>query len=605
MIEKMKQTFLYGGLEREQYKEISAEIDESNRKSVITLSIAAVLIFGVRLLMKYSTVPYTNRVVFGAAILCFALLALVNKLVKKNTYIIHCSAYLFMVIYLLTGILSSVGEGSVHQRTTLYLAFVMSAPMLFALNAVELSAVVVPSEILYLYLIGKYQSTFWVYATNQGNSLILSITGLGLGIYMANKKFSGIYNAYMNSRMEEIQELNRELAESRKKLQAALSDAEHANHAKTIFLNNMSHDIRTPMNAIIGFTSLAEAHIDHKEQVRNYLGKIMISSRHLLSLINDVLDMSRIESGKVKIEEKPMHLPDVIHDVRTITQAGFDARQQRFTVDAGTVRHEDIIGDSLRLNQILLNILGNAIKFTPAGGHISLQIVELQTAPEGYADYEFHVSDSGIGMSREFQQHIFEAFSREETAAVSEIQGTGLGMAITKNIVDMMHGTITVHSEEGKGTEFVVSLRFRLCEEPVIRAEESSQEVELAGKHILLAEDNELNAEIVTEILTEAGFVVDAVSNGREAVTRMEDGNKEKYDLILMDIQMPIMDGYEATRHIRALKDPAAAGIPILAMTANAFEEDRRMALDAGMNGHVSKPIDTAKLFAMMKRVLN
>lgn len=736
-IKKIKETFLYGGLEKDQYKAISADINESNRRSIITLSIVAMLIFGMRLLLKYSEVPYTNKVVFIIAIVIFAFLAIINKLVKKNTYVIHCSAYMFIAVYLMTGILSSIGDGSIQERTTLYLAFVMSAPMLFALNAVELTSVVGAAELVYLYLIGRFQSEFPVYATNKGNSIILSLTGLGLGIYMANRKFTGIYNAYMNSRLQEIKELNNELAENRKELQAALASAEHANRAKTVFLNNMSHDIRTPMNAIIGFTSLAATHIDNKEQVKDYLGKIMTSSQHLLSLINDVLDMSRIESGKVKIEEKAMHLPEVIHDIRTIIQAGITAKQLDFFIDIEDVDNEDIIGDSLRLNQILLNILGNAIKFTPTGGIVSLRVIETHNAPKGYADYEFRVKDNGIGMSEEFQKHIFEAFTREKSATVSGIQGTGLGMAITKNIVDMMNGTIEVNSEEGKGTEFVVSLRFKLSgevvryekipelqgiralvadddtnacrsvskmlreiglrpewtisgKEAVIRAEDAmeigdefgvyiidwlmpdmngietvrrirrvvgnnkpiiiltaydwadieqeareagvtafcskplfmselrdilsqpfrvkedsakekiSKKTGLKGKHILLAEDNELNAEIANEILGEKGFIVDTVGDGTDAVAIMENGNKEGYDLILMDIQMPVMDGYEATKRIRALKDTQAANIPIIAMTANAFEEDKKMALSVGMNGYILKPIDVDRLVEMM-----
>ena len=735
---KIKKTFLYGGLEREQYKDVSTDIDESNRRSIIALSVTAILIMGMRLLLTYSEVPHINKVVFMTAIMLFAFLAIINKLITKNTYVVHCSAYLFILVYLLVGIISSVGEGSLQERTTLYLAFVMSAPMFFALNSVELSAVVIPSELLYLYLIGKYQSAYAVYATNVGNSVILSITGLGLGIYMANKKFSGIYNAYMNSRMEEIRELNNELAEGRKKLEVALASAEHANRAKTIFLNNMSHDIRTPMNAIIGFTSLAATHIDNKEQVQDYLAKIMTSSQHLLSLINDVLDMSRIESGKVKIEEKPMHLPEMIHDIRTIIQAGISAKQLDLFIDIEDVKNEDIIGDSLRLNQILLNILGNSIKFTPTGGIISLRVIEKNTAPKGYADYEFHIKDNGIGMSEEFQGHIFEAFSREKTSTVSGIQGTGLGMAITKNIVDMMNGNIVIHSEEGKGTEFIVSLRFQLSgetiqyekipelqevralvadddtdacrsiskmlreiglrpewtisgKEAVIRAEDAMEigdefgvyiidwlmpdmngvetvrrirrvvgdgkpiiiltaydwadieqeareagvtafcskplfmselrdilsqpfcvtreqqkedelsKSDLSGKRILLAEDNDLNAEIVETLLTERSLQIDRVEDGVKCVERIQQMPAGTYDMILMDIQMPNMDGYQATQAIREMEDKAKANIPIIAMTANAFEEDKKLAIQSGMNGYITKPIQIEKVEKILR----
>ena len=530
--------------------------------------------------------------------------------------------------------------------------------------------------------------------------------------------------------------------EQEQQLRDALAAAQHASNAKTVFLNNMSHDIRTPMNAIIGFTSLAAAHLDHKEQVKDYLTKISTSSSHLLSLINDVLDMSRIESGKVKIEETEVHLPDVMHDLRTIVQSSVSSRQQELFIDTVDVVDEDIITDKLRLNQVLLNLLSNAVKFTPTGGTISVRVIQTGKAPEGYASYEFHVKDNGIGMSREFQEHIFEAFTREQTSTVSGIQGTGLGMAISKNIVDMMGGTISVESEQGKGTEFTVAVTFRKSSTPVVyedipeiqglralvadddsntavsvskmlesigmrpdwtlsgreavlrtqvaveagdeysayiidwlmpdmngietvrrirriigdshpiiiltaydwadiekeareagvtafcskplflselrttlaqpfrnlRTEAEAEDGEtaaaggdLAGKKVLLVEDNELNREIALEILSEQGIEADTAEDGTVAVEKMKQAQAGQYDLILMDIQMPLMDGYEATRQIRALPDPAIASIPIIAMTANAFEEDRKKAIAAGMNAHVAKPIDIPKLLDTLR----
>ncbi len=538
----------------------------------------------------------------------------------------------------------------------------------------------------------------------------------------------GIRNADTEVRAEE---------ERRKILKDALAAAEHANRAKTTFLNSMSHDIRTPMNAIIGFTALAAAHIDNKKQVEDYLGKISVSSEHLLSLINDVLDMSRIESGKVKIDEKEVHLPDVLHDLRTIIQANVRAKQLDLYIDSVDVVHENIICDKLRLNQILLNLISNAVKFTRPGGMISVRVIEKPGAPGGTANYEFRVKDSGIGMSREFQKHIFEAFTREQTSTVSGIQGTGLGMAITKNIVEMMGGSITVESEIGKGSEFTVCLRFRICGNPVhceqiprlaglhalvadddfntcasvtrmltkigmraewttsgkeavlrtqlamenddafsayiidwimpdmngletvrrIRAiigeskpiiiltaydwteieeearaagvtafcskplfmselreallkpleEEKAEEAPdeaFAGKRILLVEDNELNQEIAATILEDQGFLIDLAGDGTEAVEKMECAAAGDYDLILMDIQMPRMDGYEATRRIRSMEDTEKANIPIFAMTANAFDEDRQKALDAGLDGHIVKPIDIAALMEVLKGAL-
>ena len=539
---------------------------------------------------------------------------------------------------------------------------------------------------------------------------------------------------------EQEKKYQTQLEEQNRKLEIALRHEGAANRAKREFLFNMSHDIRTPMNAIIGFTSLAATHIDNREQVLDYLKKISTSSQHLLSLINDVLDMSRIESGKVKIEEKAVHLPDLVHDVRSIIQPNVAAKRLSLFIDTMDIEDEDIITDPLRLNQILLNILSNAIKFTPTGGMISIRIAQKNGAPKGCVCYEFRIKDNGIGMSEEFQKHIFEEFSREESSTVSGIQGTGLGMSITKNIVDLMGGTIALTSEPGKGTEFIVTLCFTrsgqkaepkqlpqleglralvadddtntclnvstmlskigmrpewtisgkeavirtkyaveqgdefsvyiidwlipdmngieivrqirkvignrcpiiiltaydwadiedearaagvtaFCEKPLFlselrrvlaepfRAEPASKPAQptaadLKGKKLLLVEDNELNREIALEILKEAGFVVDTAEDGAVAVRKIKQAAPGQYDLILMDIQMPNLDGYEATRQIRALPDAEKANIPIFAMTANAFEEDRQNALAAGMNGHIAKPLDVPHLLCVLADAL-
>ena len=531
-----------------------------------------------------------------------------------------------------------------------------------------------------------------------------------------------------------------------KQVNQALSDAvaaaETANRAKSTFLSNMSHDIRTPMNAIIGFTTLALSNIDDKDRVKDYLAKTLASSNHLLSLINDVLDMSRIESGKIHLEEVEVNLSDVLHDLKTIVSGQIYAKQLELYMDATDVTDEDVYCDKTRLNQILLNLLSNAIKFTPAGGTVSVRVRQLAGKVRGCGQYEFRIKDNGIGMSPEFAQKIFEPFERERTSTVSRIQGTGLGMAITKNIVDMMGGTIEVQTEQGKGTEFIirVPLRpqaehrpvekiteleglkalvvdddFNTCDsvtkmlvkvgmraewtlsgkEAVLRARQSIEmsdayhayiidwrlpdmngievtrqirslnddtpiiiltaydwsdievEAKAAGvtafcskpmfmsdlretlmsalgqkqtdaeqellpeknadfkdKHILLVEDNELNREIAQEILREYGFQVDTAENGAVAVEKVSAAVPGSYDLILMDVQMPVMDGYTATRTIRALDDPARAKLPILAMTANAFDEDRRNALESGMNGFLSKPIVIGDLVQELHKIL-
>ena len=526
------------------------------------------------------------------------------------------------------------------------------------------------------------------------------------------------------------------------KLQVAVEKAESANRAKSTFLSNMSHDIRTPMNAIIGFTTLALSNIDDTDRVKDYLGKTLASSNHLLSLINDVLDMSRIESGKIHLEEVEVNLSDVLHDLKTIVSGQIYAKQLELYMDAMDVTDEDVYCDKTRLNQILLNLLSNAIKFTPAGGTVSVRVRQLAGKVRGCGQYEFRIKDNGIGMSQEFAQKIFEPFERERTSTVSGIQGTGLGMAITKNIVDMMGGTIEVQTAQGKGTEFTVCVPmraqteqrpvekiteleglkalvvdddFNTCDsvtkmlvkvgmraewtlsgkEAVLRARQSIEmsdvyhayiidwrlpdmngievtrqirslhddtpiiiltaydwsdiEVEakaagvtafcskpmfmsdlretlmsalgqksadavqgllpeknadFKGKHILLVEDNALNREISREILSDAGFLVEEADDGDAAVEKVRWSAPGHYDLILMDVQMPRMDGYEATRQIRALPDAAKAGIPIFAMTANAFEEDRQNALKAGMDGHIAKPLDIPHLLQVLTDVL-
>ena len=536
-----------------------------------------------------------------------------------------------------------------------------------------------------------------------------------------------------------VDEATRSEMEQKGMLQDALSQANKASQAKSVFLSNMSHDIRTPMNAIVGFTTLAITHIDRQEQVKEYLEKIMTSGNHLLSLINDVLDMSRIESGKIRLDEKPCSLPDIVHGLCNILQADVRAKQLELYIDTVDVMNEEIYCDKLRLNQVLLNLVSNSVKYTEQGGTISIRITE-EDSTDGFAKYVFSVKDTGIGMSKDFVDHIFEPFEREENSTISGIQGTGLGMAITKNIVDLMGGDIEVYSKQGEGTEFIVSFVFRLhfgteqvytiselrdcralvvdndinscesvahmleqigmraewvqseeeavnrvqdsgsgdgyrvfvidwmlpeingiqiarrihqqtdgdalililtaydwadvedeaktagvnafCSKPLFMSElkkclhvalhgdhEEAQGSEenldkLEGGRILLAEDVELNQEIAVEILGDAGFVTEVADNGQIAVEMIEKSEPGYYQLILMDIQMPIMNGYEATKAIRKLENKELASIPILAMSANAFEEDKQEALKSGMNGHIAKPIDIDSMFATLGSVL-
>ncbi len=394
---------------------------------------------------------------------------------------------------------------------------------------------------------------------------------------------------------------------AREELEKAYEAANRANASKSNFLSNMSHDIRTPMNAIVGFAAIAEAHIDEKERVQDCIAKITASSRHLLSIINEVLDMSRIESGKMQIQEQETDLRMILHDFTNMIQSQARAKNLELSVDMTELYHEHVYADEGRLQRVLLNLVGNAVKFTPEGGRIDLCLSERSQDSDEYGNYVIIVRDTGIGMSPEFLPHVFEVFERERTSTVNQIEGTGLGMPITKSIVEMMGGTISVCSEQGKGTEFTIELPLKQItgERKQEHRESPSEMAEtITGKHILLVEDNELNQEIAVEILTEAGFIVDTADNGQAAVEKIATGPGWKYDIVLMDIQMPIMDGYEAARRIRAMEETWVRELPILAMTANAFEEDRVKALDAGMNGHLAKPIDVDQLLRTLVEVL-
>ena len=410
-----------------------------------------------------------------------------------------------------------------------------------------------------------------------------------------------------SERIKLERQTNQQLNKLRMAAEDALHVAESANKAKSTFLSNMSHDIRTPMNAIIGFTTLALSSITEQEKVKDYLGKILSSSNHLLSLINDILDMSRIESGKVVLEEQETNLAVLADELEHLLSEQAKAQGLELKVDYSKLRDRDVFCDKTRLNQVLLNLLSNAVKFTPAGGHVSFTLTQLEQLSPGKGVYEIRVKDDGIGMTAEFTKRVFEPFERERTSTVSKIQGTGLGMAIAKNIIDMMGGTIDLHTKKGEGTEFVLRLELVLQAQPKpMEAKqqellpESSTE-SFAGKRLLLVEDNELNREIACMILCKYGFELETAENGQEAVEMVAAAAPGYYDLVLMDIQMPIMDGHEATRRIRALENPELAKVPIVAMTANAFDEDRRAAKDCGMNGFISKPINMQEVIQALR----
>ena len=423
-----------------------------------------------------------------------------------------------------------------------------------------------------------------------------------------------IVRAERSSKMIKIEkETNQKLNKLRVAAEDALKVAESASKAKSTFLSNMSHDIRTPMNAIIGFATLALDDIRDGKKVQDYLSKILSSSKHLLGLINDILDMSRIESGKVVLEEQETDLVTTLQELQSIMEGQAKERKIKLHVDYSNLRDRHVYCDKTRLNQVMFNLLANAVKFTSEGGSIWLTMSQLEPTyeVEDRAIYEIRVKDTGIGIDKAFIKHIFEPFERERTSTVSKIQGTGLGMAITKNIVDMMGGTIEVESQKGVGTEFIIRLELRLQAEAGAANEEGAKQhshaegvAEFAGKRLLLAEDNELNREIACMLLSKYGFVIDTAENGQEAVDLVAASAPDYYDLVLMDIQMPVMNGHEATRKIRSLENKVLAKVPVVAMTANAFDEDRKAAKECGMNGFISKPIHMQEVVQALRMCL-
>ncbi len=398
-----------------------------------------------------------------------------------------------------------------------------------------------------------------------------------------------------------------EIMQREKKSEVQKIQAEKDSKAKSVFLSNMSHDIRTPMNAIIGYTTLIKKEKDLSPLVKNYLNKIEASNKHLLALINDVLDMSRIESGKMELDIAKSNIIKALDEVRDLFSTQMEGKRINFRVDTSNVKNKMVMCDTPRLNRVLLNLISNAYKFTPEGGAVSVTLAQIGLKSEKIGMYELRVKDSGIGMSEEFAATVFEAYTRERT--VSNIQGTGLGMAITKSIVDLMGGNISVKSELGRGTEFIVNLDLEIVdeeppEEKNIFGGEVSGEIDFTKIKLLLVEDNEVNREIATLILEEFGFQLDTAENGKDAVEKISNSAPGEFDAILMDVQMPVMNGYEATAAIRQLGNKQLANIPIIAMTANAFSEDIQRAKAAGMNGHIAKPLDIPQMIETLTEVL-
>ena len=675
---------------------------------------------------------------FGGAVLLF-FLCLLGEFLAKKFESLGSSMVLPIILQILLLAVVILRDCIVYQNeTALYFPLLIAAaPLLFYLPFRAEFFMNTAAFLIYALLIHlcKPQS-LWMHDFFQ--AVIGYTISVAASLIVLDLR---IEQTASSSRLKEEQESRVQLEKVQSATEQAYQIAEQANRAKTRFLNNMSHDIRTPMNAIVGFSSLAITHIDQPDRVKDYLSKILSSSNHLLNLINDVLDMSRIESGKVEINESECSLPVIMHDIRNILQSDVKSKNLEFFIDIVDVTDENIICDKVRLSQVILNCMSNAVKYTKPGGTVGIHVVQKHSNQPGWADFDFIIRDNGIGMSPEFVDHIFEPFSREENSVVHQTQGTGLGMSIVKNIVDLMGGKIAVKSKLGEGTEFTISLRFKttasakkitviknlegmralvadddtdsclsvsrmlksiglrpewttLGKEAVVRAQAATEEKDpfkvyiidwlmpdmngievvrrirqrigdevpiiiltaydwtdieaeareagvtafcdkpiflselyyvlqkasspqqqepekiicyndmFRGKRILLVDDVELNREIAQTILEEAGLDVVTCSNGKEAVEFIRHSEENYLDMVLMDIMMPVMDGYEATRRIRALQNEKLARIPIIAMTANAFEEDRQAALDAGMNDHIAKPVQIDTLYEIMRSYL-
>lgn len=382
----------------------------------------------------------------------------------------------------------------------------------------------------------------------------------------------------------------------------------NVNDAKSTVVSNMFHDIRTPINAVIGYARLAEADLDNRELVQDYLAKILSAGNYLLELIDDVMDISKVGNGKLDLEMSEMSLTEVLTDVETMVSSQLQEKQLKFHMNMIHVANPNVYCDKIKLNRVLLNLLSNAIKFTPSGGTIILTLEQLSCALEEEGMYEIRVKDNGIGMSQEFAEHIFEAFERENNSTVSEIQGTGLGMSICKNIVEAMGGTIRVKIKKDKGTEVIICLRLKLADVPKTSEKKSELTISnikdvFAGKHLLLVEDNQMNMEIASRIFKSYGFHVDKAENGKESLEKIK-ASDGKYDLICMDVHMPFMNAYEVTQCIRAFDNPALSQIPILVMTANAHEKERQMSKKYGVNGFIAKPYNIGEIDKALKDIL-
>ncbi len=455
-----------------------------------------------------------------------------------------------------------------------------------------------------------YQFTMWDMMYRYRAAIMILLISLPLILFLIRKnhilRLKHSEQLAAQQRAEELAAINARMKEQQLLLMDSLKRAEEGSRTKTSFLFNMSHDIRTPMNAILGFAEIARHNIGDRDRLADCIEKIQTSGKHLLHLIDNAMDMEKIENGKVALTEDCCNLEECMEKARDALQSEIEKKQLRFQIDTSAAKDKWVYCDSIRFDQILSNLFSNAVKFNRLGGSVWVTLTQNACAIREYAAYELRVKDNGIGMAPEFLPRIFEPFERERTSTVSQTQGVGLGLPITKNLVELMDGTIQVFSNLGQGTEFVLQFTFRLKEQEQIQpsSDEAASAEDFSGKRLLLVEDNELNMEIAQELLCEVGFLVETAQNGKIAVEKVRNSAAGYYDAILMDIQMPVMDGYQASREIRSLENRELAGIPIIALTANTFDGDKKEALANGMDAHVAKPIDIGVLYEMLRSVL-
>ena len=601
MLEKILNILLYANVGKENYEKVKPRLTEANRHSLILFSMISAILSGILYGVSYANAVLESsricyQIIIIGALFCIILANTLAKRIHAFTYIgIWTFATLILSVCTLYGTYIEPDRESLNFTVMI---FVM--PLLFIDISLRNILGALFNIIIYI-IVASHTQKPELLTLNLTNIIAYELIGIPLACFLVNKKIQSFVLQDKSDMMDEIVKLNSELVTARKQ-------AEASNAAKTSFLFNMSHDIRTPMNAISGFTKLLRKHQEEEDKRNDYLTKIETSSNILLSIINNILDLARIEKGTVVIENTVVDSKQLSDNLYTIFQEMMNEKNINFSMQMD-VQHNLVECDPTRLREVLMNVISNAFKYTNAGGSISMKLTELPSTQEGYALYRTIVADTGIGMSSEFLPHIFEEFSRENNTTGNKIEGTGLGLPIVKRFVELMNGTIEVESKQGVGTTVTITIPHKIASNAPVTITEH-EEIEcnpdsFQNKRILLAEDNDLNAEIAKEILCDAGFTIDRAEDGLQCLEMLQQAPANYYNVILMDIQMPRMNGHEATQAIRNLSDSAKSQIPIIAMTANAFEEDKRLALKMGMNDHVAKPINLPELMKALTSVLS